>query len=89
MFAKHSDGWFKDAERKGRAEGLAEGLAAGGHQQLTTTVQRLLTRRFGELPPAVLQRLAQADFGQLEIWAERLLDAPTLEQVFEDDALGH
>lgn len=78
MLAKRGEGWFKDAERKGKAEGLAE-----GRQQLAATVQRLLTRRFGELPPAVRERLAQADFEQLEIWADRLLDAAALDEVFD------
>lgn len=44
-------------------------------------MQRQLTRRFGELPPEVLQRLAAADAARIEAWADRVLDAPSLEDV--------
>jgi hypothetical protein len=47
-------------------------------------VRRRLTRRFGELDEWVEQRLAGADISQLEVWAERLPDAPAIEEVFQD-----
>ena len=47
------------------------------------TVQRLLTRRFGPLSEAALARLAAADAETVGLWAERLLDAPSLEDVFQ------
>ncbi len=45
-------------------------------------VARQLTRRFGPLHPAVAERLAAAGADDLDRWAERLLDAPTLDAVF-------
>ena len=45
-------------------------------------LQRQLIRRFGDLPEWVVSRLAQADLEELEVWAERVLDAGTLEDVF-------
>ena len=45
-------------------------------------LQRMLTRRFGELPDWAKQRLLQADSEQLEQWADQLLDAQTLDSVF-------
>ncbi|MBB3101887.1 Rpn family recombination-promoting nuclease/putative transposase [Azomonas macrocytogenes] len=65
-----------------RKEGLEQGLEKG-RQQLVATVQRQLTRRFGPLPEVVQERLAQADTVQLERWADRLLDAASLEEVFQ------
>ena len=42
-----------------------------------------MTRRFGELPAWVETRLRDASPEQLEIWAERLLEASRLEEIFE------
>jgi hypothetical protein len=56
----------------GRAEGQAEGRAA--------LLQRLLTRRFGPLPPEVAERLATATIDELDAIGERLLSAPSLEE---------
>ena len=47
-------------------------------------LQRLLTKRFGPLTDATSQRLKNATSEQLELWADRILDAPTLVAVFED-----
>jgi len=43
---------------------------------------RLLTAKFGELTPNAQQQLQTAEPEQLEHWAERVLTAETLEQVF-------
>ena len=45
-------------------------------------LQRLLSQRFGALPEAIQQRLDAAGSTELEIWAERVLDAKTLPEVF-------
>jgi hypothetical protein len=45
-------------------------------------LSRLLVRRFGPLTAEVEQRLQQAGTDELERWAENILDAPTLEDVF-------
>lgn len=47
-------------------------------------LQRMLTRRFGQLPDEIKNRLNQANAQQLEQWADDLLDAPTLEAIFKD-----
>ena len=44
-------------------------------------LQRLLTKRFGGLDDITLTRLHNATSEQLEFWAERVLDAPTLQEV--------
>ena len=46
-------------------------------------LKRQLARRFGVLPPWVEARLAQAERTQLEQWVEVILDANTLEEVFQ------
>ncbi len=66
----------QEGERKGRQEGRQEG------EQIL--LQRMLTRRFGELPELVKKRLQQATQDQLEQWSDRLLEASTLDAVFND-----
>ena len=43
---------------------------------------RLLTRRFGPLDAASLQRLQKANSSELERWTDTILDAQTLDEVF-------
>ncbi|MBK7673480.1 MAG: DUF4351 domain-containing protein [Candidatus Accumulibacter sp.] len=46
-------------------------------------LKRLLARRFGALPDAVQVRLTTADVDQLEEWAIKVLDAESLDEVFD------
>jgi predicted transposase YdaD len=61
---------------KGRQEGRQEGEAI--------ILERQLERRFGPLEAAIGVRLRGAAPEQLERWAENVLDAATLEEVFRD-----
>ncbi|MEO1234374.1 MAG: DUF4351 domain-containing protein [Myxococcota bacterium] len=45
---------------------------------------RLLTRRFGELSSETVERVKAGDGDQLLVWADRVLDAETLEAVFAE-----
>lgn len=75
--------------REGQAAGWVAGQAAGqaeGHQQGEShLLSRQLHRRFGELPAWANHRLQQATVEQLEQWSLRVLEAPRLEQVFEEE----
>jgi len=64
-----------------KQQGLQQGLQQEAHKLL----QRQLTRRFGPLAPDTRARLEAATLDQLERWAENILDAATLEDVFKDD----
>lgn len=68
----------QEGRREGRREGKEEGIQDGERAVLI----RQLTRRFGPLDEAILQRLNDADRTKLEAWADNILDAPTLEAVF-------
>jgi hypothetical protein len=48
-------------------------------------VLRQLQRRFGDLPAALHERLAAAEAEQLERWADRLLSATSLAEVFAEE----
>jgi hypothetical protein len=49
---------------------------------MTLALQRLLTRRFGPLPTEVIARFAAATVEDMENWADRLLEAQSLDEVF-------
>ena len=57
-----------------RQEGRLEGK--------TLLLQRLLARRFGPLPTAVIARIAAATVEEIETWGDRVLDASSLDEVF-------
>jgi len=67
---------------KGRTEGRTEGLAEGITKGRVDTLRRLLTKRFGELPPSLPTRLLAASPDDLDRWTDRVLDAPSLDAVF-------
>ena len=67
-------------EQRGIATGELRGTRKGEQQLL----RRLLIRKFGKLPDAVERRLIEADTEQLEQWADNVLFAQTLAEVFED-----
>lgn len=69
---------WEDALAASREEGLEAGLLQGE----ASVLRRLLKRRFTEVPPQVEKRLEQAGRQDLESWAERVLDAERLEDVF-------
>ena len=62
-----------------REEGREEGIALGE----ATILERQLRRRFGPVSEATRTRLRTATPAQLETWAERLLDAPDSDAVFQ------
>ncbi len=61
-------------ERLGREEGFLQGEAA--------VLKRQLKRRFERLPEWAEQRLDQANRNELEGWADRVIEAKALEDVF-------
>ena len=67
---------------RARVEGMQRGMQKGRVEGERAVLERLLHRRFGILSPEVAQRLNQAPATDLEAWAENLLDANTLEDVF-------
>ena len=66
--------YITSVERMGIEKGLQQGEVI--------MLKRLLTRRFGPLPAWAEQRLEQASPPELEGWADRVLEAQRLEDVF-------
>jgi hypothetical protein len=48
-------------------------------------LQRQMTKRFGDLPAYAVERLQRATVDQLDRWGDRLLDAKTIADVFDDE----
>lgn len=62
----------------------AEGMQQGEQRRAMLTLQRQLTRRFGQIPPEVTARIAAAPLEDVEVWLDRILDAEALTAVFEE-----
>jgi hypothetical protein len=63
--------FINDAERRGRRE------------EAQRILHRLLTKRFGDLPEWASQKLASSDAQQLEEWADEILVAKSLDELFK------
>jgi hypothetical protein len=70
---------MQEGFEKGIEKGIEKGMAAHARSQL----RRLLSRRFGPLPGWTEDRLDAANIEQLEEWADRILDAQTMDDVFQ------
>ena len=72
------------AMQLGRYEGQQEGRNEGRKEGESTLLLRLIARRFGALSTDLIDRVRQASSGQLEQWADNILDARQLSDVFAD-----
>ncbi len=73
----------KEGREEGREEGRKEGQEAGRLEGERLLIIKQLTRRFGPLNPDTIECLETANADQLERWAENLLEANSLEEVFQ------
>ncbi|EGV28608.1 hypothetical protein ThidrDRAFT_3600 [Thiorhodococcus drewsii AZ1] len=74
MLAERVKIWTEEWKQQGVSEGEAKLL------------RRQLVRRFGVLPPWAEAHLEQASEDELEVWADRVLECATLEEVLKDPA---
>ena len=77
--------YVTSVERLAIQRGIQQGEQRGAQKGEAAVIQRLLTKRFGSLNAETLTRLQTAPCEQLESWAENLLDAATLDEVFKDN----
>lgn len=66
-----------------RAAGLIQTMPKALRPGEAALLPRLITRRFGEPSAAIQARLNGATRAELERWANRILDADTLEATFK------
>jgi len=88
MMPTIAEQWLQEGVQRGMQQGMQQGIQQGmqrGRREGEgVVVERLLRHRFGPLPTWAAERLTEAEPDVLEQWAERLLDAPTLEAVFRE-----
>ena len=72
----------EEGMQRGMQQGMEQGMQQGRVEGERAVLERILRRRFGLLSPEVAERLGQASAVDLETWAENVLDAPTLDDVF-------
>ncbi len=70
---------FLAGEQKGRQEGRQEGQREAG----SALCLRLLRHRFGTVPEWVQAKVMAADLETLEVWSENILDAESLQAIFQ------
>jgi flagellar biosynthesis/type III secretory pathway protein FliH len=74
--------WEKEILQRGKALGLDEGKALGLREGKRELLLHVLTARFPELPAWVRERVQIAPEARLDAWAERVVSASCLEDVF-------
>ena len=69
--------------QRARDEGMEQGMRQGRVEGERALLEKQLQRRFGLVPSGVTDRLRQASAADIETWAENVLDADTLDDVFD------
>ncbi len=85
------EGIYQDGKKEGLEQGIEQGLSQGLEQGLEQGRLRaarevlldLLAEKFGSLPAAVGQRVGDAGLSDIRRWSRRVLQAPSLDGVFQ------
>ncbi len=73
---------FPEAYEQGKIEGLLAGRSEGRNDLLLRQLRKRFAQDIRDI--RVQERLRQATPEEVDIWAERILDAKTLQDVFGD-----
>ena len=76
--------WEEQARKEGLEQGLERGLEQGLEKGRAGIVLKLLALRFGDLDEASVQRIRSASAESLDVVAERILTAHSLEEALAD-----
>ena len=68
---------------QGIEQGIEQGMRQGRAEGERAVLERQLRRRFGPLPAKTVELLQSAPEADLEAWADKVLDAGTLDEVFD------
>ncbi len=69
--------------RQGMEQGMVEGLAKGRLEEGTVILRRLIDKRFGPVPSWADERLSKLSVTELEDLSLRVLDAPSITDMFD------
>ncbi len=85
--SKAMAGGFQRARDEGMQQGIERGIEQGIERGRVegerAVVERQLLRRFGALPRSASERLVGASMADLKRWADRVLEATSLDDVFD------
>ena len=86
MLAERMTQWTETWKQQGLEQGLEKGLQKGELIGQEKMLAKMIRKRFGNLFDIHFQeRLRNATPEQLERWADRFLDAGTIEEIFEEE----
>lgn len=79
--------WKQEGRLEGKKEGHREGKREGQMEGRSAILRRLLAKRFGQdiFDIHLQERLRNATPDQLDHWAERILDARTVDEIFNEN----
>ena len=76
-----AEAWIEQGRAEGIEKGLADGRAEGRAEGQAGLLLRQLELRFGAVPEAARERIRGASVSELEVWAEAVLGAASLDEV--------
>jgi flagellar biosynthesis/type III secretory pathway protein FliH len=74
---------IQKGELQGIQKGMQRGIQQGMQQGRVSLLARQLKFRFGDLPGSYLEKMQKADEASLLLWGENLLQANSLDEIFE------
>lgn len=83
MITNRFEEWKERQRLVGVEQGIERGIERGRLEGERALVLRLIQHRFGELPAALRLRLEGASQAELEHLADRVLDATSLDDLFQ------
>jgi len=84
MLLERAERWPQEWRQEGLDEGLKKGRKKGRRLGKAELLKDQASQRFGKLSPEDAKRFNRADVDTLDRWGRRLLEATTLEELFED-----
>ena len=85
MLADRLEQWALAYIAEGELKGKQEGRQEGRQEGEMLALQRLLSKRFGALPPDITHLISNAWMESIERWLDRIIDAQQLSDIFKDD----
>ncbi len=82
MLAERVKDWKKQWQEDARKEGAKEGQRKARKKDESTNLIKELTHKFGDIDARTRRRIAGASSDQLLNWAERILTADKIEEVY-------
>ena len=82
MLKERAKEWTRQWKQEGRQEGRLEGRLEGKAEGIQEILLKQLESKFMPIPEECLAKVSAAKREDLLLWAERVLRAESLEQVF-------